>query len=136
MPRGFVCIPGGEEITPGYSGDAVAQLPIGLVPSARGMGGVRKLLDRLLDEARSLGLGEVQLTVGLANVPAVKLYQRVGFSILESHGRSARMICEFELAKRPRAVRPLMAEGDGSVVLRAAVRRRWTVIQRVGTHDM
>jgi ribosomal protein S18 acetylase RimI-like enzyme len=81
----------GEEFAPGYKGDAVAQLAIGLVPSVRGTGWGRKLLDRLLDEARSLGLSEVQLTVGLANVPAVRLYRRVGFSVLASDGRSARM---------------------------------------------
>ncbi|MDP8961077.1 MAG: GNAT family N-acetyltransferase [Actinomycetota bacterium] len=91
----------GEEIAPGYSGDAVAQLAIGLVPSARGMGWGRKLLDRLLDEARSLGLGQVQLTVGLANVAAVRLYQRVGFSILASDGRSARMICRLNSRSGP-----------------------------------
>lgn len=82
-----------EEIAPGYKGDAVAQLAIGVVPSARGSGWGRKLLDRLLDEARNVGLSEIQLTVGLANVPAVRLYQRVGFSVLASDGRSARMIC-------------------------------------------
>ncbi len=91
----------GEEIAPGYSGDAVVQLAIGLVPSARGIGWGRKLLDRLLDEARSLGLGEVQLTVGLANVPAVRLYQRVDFSILASDGRSARMICRLNSRSCP-----------------------------------
>lgn len=91
----------GEEIAPGYSGGAVAQLAIGLVPSARGIGWGRKLLDKLLDEARSLGLGEVQLTVGLANVPAIRLYQRVGFSILVSDGRSARMICRLNSRSSP-----------------------------------
>lgn len=83
----------GEEFAPGYKGDPVAQLAIGCVPSARGTGWGRKLLDRLLDEARSLGLSEVQLTVGLANVPAVRLYRRVGFAVLASDGRSARMSC-------------------------------------------
>ena len=83
----------GEEFAPGYKGEAVAQLAIAIVPSARGIGWGRNLLDRLLDEAGSLGLSEVQLTVGLANVPAVRLYQRVGFSVLASDGRSARMIC-------------------------------------------
>ena len=91
----------GEEIAPCYKGDAVAQLAIGVVPSARGIGWGRKLLDRLLDEARSLGLSEVQLTVGLANVPAVRLYQRVGFSILASDGRSARMICRLNSRSGP-----------------------------------
>lgn len=91
----------GEEIAPGYSGDAVAQLAIGLVPSARGIGWGRKLFDRLLDEARGLGLGEVQLTVGLANVPAVRLYERMGFSVLASDGRSARMICRLSSRSGP-----------------------------------
>lgn len=91
----------GEEFAPGYKGDAVPQLAIGLVPSARGIGWGRKLLDRLLDEARSMGLGEVQLTVGLANVPAVRLYRRAGFSILASDAKSARMICRLNSRSSP-----------------------------------
>lgn len=46
---------------------------------------------RLLEEADKSGLSEVQLTVGLANVPAVRLYESTGFSTVRSDGLGARM---------------------------------------------
>ena len=81
----------GAEFAPGYVGEPVAQLAIAVVPTHRGRGWGRRLLERLLEEADKNGLSEVQLTVGLANVPAVRLYESTGFSTIRSDGLSARM---------------------------------------------
>lgn len=81
----------GEEFAPGYRGDPVAQLAIALVVPYRGRGWGRELLEHLLDEAERRGVHEIQLTVGVANVAAVRLYETMGFSVLVTDGRSARM---------------------------------------------
>ncbi|MCA1679861.1 MAG: GNAT family N-acetyltransferase [Actinobacteria bacterium] len=81
----------GDEFAPGYAGEPVAQLAIAVVPTHRGRRWGRRLLEGLLEEADKNGLSEVQLTVGLANVPAVRLYESTGFSTILSDGLSARM---------------------------------------------
>ena len=81
----------GEEVGPGYAGPPLAQLAIAVVPAARGRGWGRRLLQRLLAEADGRGFDEVQLTVGLGNEVAVRLYEAAGFAVVASDGRSARM---------------------------------------------
>lgn len=81
----------GDEFAPGYVGEPFAQLAIAVVPTHRGRRWGRRLLERLLEEADKNDLSEVQLTVGLANVPAVRLYESTGFSTILSDGLSARM---------------------------------------------
>ncbi len=82
---------GGDEYAPGYAGEPVHQMAIAVAAPHRGRGWGRRLLERLLEEADQLGVREVQLTVGLANTAAVHLYESLGFSIMTSDGRSARM---------------------------------------------
>jgi len=81
----------GDEFAPGYLGAPVAQLAMAVLPAHRGRGRGRQLLERLLEEADMSGLPEIQLTVGLTNATAVRLYQSTGFSVLLSDGLSARM---------------------------------------------
>ncbi len=87
----WIRVHAGDEFTPGYLGAAVAQVAIAVVPHQRGRGWGRQLLERLLREAEQQGLQEIQLTVGLANEPALRLYESTGFLVIVSDGRSARM---------------------------------------------
>lgn len=50
-----------------------------VVPSARGRGVGRSILDRLLEEARALGYRRVRLETGNRQVEAMRLYERAGF---------------------------------------------------------
>ena len=50
-----------------------------VVPSARGRGVGRAILDRLLDEARALGYRRIRLETGNRQLEAMRLYERAGF---------------------------------------------------------
>jgi ribosomal protein S18 acetylase RimI-like enzyme len=62
-----------------------------VVPGYRASGWGRQLLERLLHEAEKQDLRDIELTVGLSNIAAVRLYESTGFSTVLSDGRSARM---------------------------------------------
>lgn len=87
----WIRVHAGDEFAPGYLGAPVAQVAIAVASHQRGRGWGRQLLERLLREAEQPGLHEIQLTVGLANEVAVRLYESTGFLVIISDGGSARM---------------------------------------------
>jgi ribosomal protein S18 acetylase RimI-like enzyme len=52
---------------------------LGVVPSARRQGLGRRLMDTVIDEARTAGLRRVSLEVLELNTPAIALYEQLGF---------------------------------------------------------
>jgi RimJ/RimL family protein N-acetyltransferase len=64
---------------------------MGLLPPYRGRGLGGALLRAVLDEARSQGLSRVELEVYISNRPAIRLYERFGFT-REGDKRSARIL--------------------------------------------
>lgn len=63
-------------------GDTV-WLGIAVTDHARGKGYGRKMMQRLMDSARALGLQSVRLSVDHINEAAIKLYERFGFVLTE-----------------------------------------------------
>lgn len=57
----------------------------------RGKGIGRKLMERLLEEARNMGLDEVLLFTGHHRSPAIALYKSLGFTLRESGLYNLRM---------------------------------------------
>ncbi len=70
-----------EEDEPGYGfvDEGTPELTIAIVPSKRGRGLGRELLEALLERARRDGYAQVSLSVEPDN-PALHLYERYGFS--------------------------------------------------------
>jgi len=66
----FIAMPGVQELH---------LLNLTVVPEHQGRGHARAMLDRLLDEARSLGAQRVWLEVRVSNERAQALYRRYGF---------------------------------------------------------
>ena len=83
---------------PGYGFVAadVPELSIAVVPEARGRGVGTLLLERLVSDARDRGFRALSLSVEEDN-PAVRLYERAGFSRVPSDGGAWTML----LALRP-----------------------------------
>lgn len=63
----------------GFVDERTAELAIGVVPSARGMGVGGTLLGALVARARAEGLPGLSLAVDRANAHAIALYERRGF---------------------------------------------------------
>lgn len=61
--------------------DEISILNVAVDPAQRGRGRGRALLRGLLDIARRYGVRRLLLEVRRSNVPAIALYQRVGFTI-------------------------------------------------------
>jgi RimJ/RimL family protein N-acetyltransferase len=59
----------------------VFSLGMAILPEARGRGGGRMLLERVVEHARSTGAHKVELEVWPDNARAVALYARAGFEI-------------------------------------------------------
>ena len=57
----------------------VGVLGMGLLPPFRGQGIGRRLIEKALDAARSLGLSRIELTVRQDNLSAIALYEKTGF---------------------------------------------------------
>ena len=102
---GFVAVTDGQVIgaawarrwssdSPGYGfvDEDTPELSIAVLPEYRGRGVGTRLLSRLLQELRDLGTASVSLSVDLRN-PAVRLYERFGFTIVEVRGTSCVMQC-------------------------------------------
>jgi ribosomal protein S18 acetylase RimI-like enzyme len=66
----------------------VGVLGMGLLPSFRGQGIGRRLLQQTVDVARANGLSRVELTVREDNPNAIALYKKVGF-VVEGVQRNA-----------------------------------------------
>lgn len=63
----------------------VGTLGMGVVPEFRGQGIGERLIVAALEKAKDRGLTRIELTVRESNLPAIKLYQKVGFEIEGVH---------------------------------------------------
>lgn len=63
----------------------VGELGMGVVHGHRGKGLGEKLIRAALDSARKLGLTRIELTVRSTNIPAQRLYEKVGFKVEGVH---------------------------------------------------
>lgn len=52
---------------------------LGIIPSHRGLGLSFILINEILRECKSLGITDIHLTVDSNNIPAITLYEKVGF---------------------------------------------------------
>jgi len=69
----------------GFVDEATPELTIAIVPSRRGRGLGRELLDALLERARKEGFAQVSLSVEPDN-PALHLYEQRGFAKVGERG--------------------------------------------------
>jgi ribosomal protein S18 acetylase RimI-like enzyme len=76
----------------GFVDDATPELTIGVLADHRGQGVGRQLLDRLLLEARTVGLDRISLSVEQDNHVARRLYERVGFEEVAASGNALTMV--------------------------------------------
>jgi len=88
-----------------YAEDSGDLLRIAVASSHRRLGLGRRLMTRILDRARDLGLQQVLLEVGAGNEAAIELYAELGFA---------------EIDRRPR----YYADGEDAVVMRALLNTR------------
>lgn len=63
----------------------VGTLGMGIIPEYRGLGIGEKLINTALDMAKKRGLTRIELTVREGNLPAQRLYQKVGFEVEGVH---------------------------------------------------
>jgi ribosomal protein S18 acetylase RimI-like enzyme len=86
-----------KESEPGYGfvDEETPELAIAIVPSRRGRGLGRELLDGLIATAKRDGFRRLSLSVDRDN-PSIGLYERFGFRKLEEHGRSHTMLAELD----------------------------------------
>jgi ribosomal protein S18 acetylase RimI-like enzyme len=84
----FVACDGDEVV--GFAGFAVEEawgalvlVMLNVLPGCQGRGGGRALLDAVCREARARGLGRVLVVTTNDDLPALSLYQRYGFGIVE-----------------------------------------------------
>ena len=79
-------------------GHGVAELrKMYLIPEARGQGIGKKLMDRLLDQARTLGFHRIELETASVLVEAIGLYRRYGFRPINPEHLAARCDQAFAL---------------------------------------
>ena len=79
----------------GHVDDKTPSLAIALFPEYRGRGIGTKLMRRLLEELKSRGYERASLSVQTAN-PAVRLYERMGFSPVRETDGERIMVCHLE----------------------------------------
>ena len=82
-----------EEPGYGFVDEATPELTIAIVPSRRGHGVGRELLDALLELARKEGYAQVSLSVEPDN-PALHLYEQHGFTRVGERGGALVMRAE------------------------------------------
>jgi ribosomal protein S18 acetylase RimI-like enzyme len=84
-----------RESEPGYGfvDEETPELAIAIVPSRRGRGLGKELLDGLIASAKRDGFQRLSLSVDRDN-PAIGLYESFGFKKIEEHGRSWTMLAE------------------------------------------
>ena len=79
----------------GFVDEDTPELAIAIVPSRRGRGLGKELLEGLIASAKRDGFRRLSLSVESDN-PAIGLYERFGFRTLEEHGRSRTMVAELD----------------------------------------
>ena len=79
----------------GYISEDIPELSIALLPAYRNQGIGTKLLNSLIEEART-HYPAISLSVSTDN-PAARLYQRLGFEVIERQGTSLVMIKKLSL---------------------------------------
>ena len=77
----------------GFVNEQTPELSIAVVPSRRGKGYGDELLTALLEHARADGFAQISLSVEPDN-PALRLYERHGFSKVAEYGDSWTMLAE------------------------------------------
>jgi ribosomal protein S18 acetylase RimI-like enzyme len=77
----------------GFVDEETPELAIAIVPSRRGRGLGKELLEGLIASAKRDGFQRLSLSVDRDN-PAIGLYESFGFRKLEEHGRSLTMLAE------------------------------------------
>lgn len=80
----------------GFVNAQTPELCVGVVEDFRGQGIGELLLRRLLTEGTDRGLSALSLNVDRAN-PAIRLYQRLGFRVMNDAGESLTMALVFKL---------------------------------------
>jgi ribosomal protein S18 acetylase RimI-like enzyme len=95
LPVGAVWARLFESKSPGYGyvDDTIPELSIALLPGYRNLGLGTQLLRHMLEEAAGQFSG-LSLSVSSEN-PARRLYERLGFSIIEVNGSSLKMLLKF-----------------------------------------
>lgn len=78
----------------GWVGEGIPELAVALLPPYRGRGIGTQLLRAMLDELRGRGFDGVSLSVQQAN-PAVRLYRRLGFRVVEAAAGEYVMRCDW-----------------------------------------
>jgi ribosomal protein S18 acetylase RimI-like enzyme len=76
----------------GFVDERTPELTIGVADGWRGRGVGRRLISRLMIEARRSGLAALSLSVGNDNAPARHLYEALGFEPLHVVGGSTTML--------------------------------------------
>jgi ribosomal protein S18 acetylase RimI-like enzyme len=86
-----------KEGEPGYGfvDEQTPELAIAIVPSRRGRGLGKELLQGLIASAKRDGFRRLSLSVDRDN-PAIGLYESFGFRKIEEHGRSWTMLAELQ----------------------------------------
>ncbi len=84
-----------KENEPGYGfvDEQTPELAIAVVPSRRGRGLGKEMLEALIERAKSDGFERLSLSVESDN-PAIPLYESFGFRTVQEHGRSSTMVAE------------------------------------------
>jgi ribosomal protein S18 acetylase RimI-like enzyme len=60
-------------------------------PETRGQGVAGQLMRQCIEHVRGLGLGQIELEVVQCSLPAVALYQKLGFNTISSNGATLTM---------------------------------------------
>jgi ribosomal protein S18 acetylase RimI-like enzyme len=76
----------------GFVDESTPEVTVGVRPDARGRGIGAAMLTALTDEARRRGIAALSLSVEVDN-PAVRLYERQGFAVVERSGGAFTMVC-------------------------------------------
>ena len=81
-----------EERGYGYVNENIPELGIAVVKEVRGKGLGTKLMNSIIEEARSNGYKALSLSVDAANTNAVNLYRKLGFIELRKEKNSISML--------------------------------------------
>lgn len=67
-------------------GDKAFVTSVSVLPECKGLGIARQLMQQCIEHARGLGFGQMGLEVDQYSLPAIALYQKLGFNKLSSSG--------------------------------------------------